>query len=105
VGKTNFTSANMKETRRKFSAAFKAKVAIEALQERKTMAELCKEFDVHANLIKRWKQEFVSRSSEIFESKASTNDFEAEREKLYAKIGKLEVEKEWLKKISGKAGI
>ncbi len=88
----------MKGTRRSFSAAFKAKVAIEALQERKTMAELTQHFEIHANMIKRWKQEFVSRSSEIFESKATSNDFEVEREKLYAKIGKLEVEKEWLKK-------
>jgi len=94
----------MKETRRSFSAAFKAKVAIEALQERKTMAELTQQFGIHPNMIKRWKQEFVSRSSEIFETKAASNDFEAEREKLYAKIGKLEVEKEWLKKNLGRVG-
>lgn len=94
----------MKETRRRFSAEFKAKVAIEALQERKTMAELTQKYEVHANMIKRWKQEFVSRSTEIFETKAPSNDFETEREKLYAKIGKLEMEKEWLKKISRKAG-
>ena len=67
----------MKETRRRFSAAFKAKVAIEALQERKTMAELSHQYGIHANMIKRWKQEFVSRSTEIFETKAATNDFEA----------------------------
>lgn len=95
----------MKETRRRYSAEFKAKVAIEALQERRTMAELTQKYEVHANMIKRWKQEFVSRSTEIFETKAPSNDFEAEREKLYAKIGKLEMEKEWLKKISKKAGI
>jgi len=56
-------------------------------------------------MIKRWKQEFVSRSSEIFETKSASNDFEAEREKLYAKIGKLEVEKEYLKKNLGKVGV
>lgn len=95
----------MKETRRRFSASFKAKVAIEALQERKTLSEMSSEFGVHANMIKRWKQEFVSRGSEIFENKAATNDFEVEREKLYAKIGKLEMEKEWLKKISKTAGV
>jgi transposase len=95
----------MKETRRKFSAAFKAKVAIEALQERKTMAELTQQFGVHSNMIKRWKQEFISRSSEVFETKAASNDFEAEREKLFAKIGQLEMEKEWLKKISGRVGV
>jgi transposase-like protein len=94
----------MKEKRRRFSSAFKAKVAIEALQERKTLSEMCSEFGVHANMIKRWKQEFVSRGSEIFENKAVSNDFDAEREKLYAKIGKLEMEKEWLKKTLKTAG-
>lgn len=94
----------MKSTRRRFSAAFKAKVAIEALQERKTMAELSSQYGIHANMIQRWKQEMLSRSVEIFETKSSSNDFEVEREKLYAKIGQLEMEKEWLKKISGRAG-
>ena len=94
----------MKETRRKFSAVFKAKVAIEALQERKTMTELAHQFEVHTNMIKRWKREFVSRSFEIFETKTVSKDFESEREKLFAKIGHLEMEKEWLKKISGRTG-
>lgn len=93
----------MKTTRRKHSAAFKAKVAIEAIQERKTMAELAKYYEVHQNMIQRWKQEFVSRSTEIFETKAPSNAFEEERNKLYAKIGQLEIEKDWLKKISGRA--
>lgn len=94
----------MKNTRRRFTAAFKAKIAIEALQERKTMAELSSHYGVHSNMIQRWKQEVLSRSIEIFETKSSSNDFEVEREKLYAKIGQLEMEKEWLKKISGRAG-
>ena len=95
----------MKKTRRKFTAAFKAQVAIEAIQERKTLAEISEQYEVHPNMIQRWKKEFESRSSEIFETKGQTNDFEAEREKLYAKIGQLEMEKEWLKKISGRAGL
>ena len=95
----------MKETRRRFTAAFKAKVAIEALQERKTLSEISTEFRVHSNMIKRWKQEFVSRASEIFDTKAVSNDYESEQERLYAKIGKLEMEKEWLKKNSRKAGV
>jgi len=56
-------------------------------------------------MIKRWKQEFVSRASEIFDTKAVSNDNESEQERLYAKIGKLEMEKDWLKKISRKAGV
>lgn len=90
----------MKAKRRKFTAAFKAQVAIEALKERETMAELSKRFEVHPNMISKWKQEFLERSAEIFETQPPETNFDAEREKLYAKIGKLEVERDWLKKIS-----
>lgn len=95
----------MKATRRKFTAGFKAQVAIEALKERESLAELSKRYEVHANLISKWKQEFTARASEIFETQSPEVDFEAERETLYAKIGKLEVERDWLKKISKRAGL
>jgi transposase-like protein len=95
----------MRAKRRKFTAAFKAQVAIEALKERLTLVEISKKFEVHPNLISRWKQEFLDRSQEIFETQPPGVDFETEREKLYAKIGKLEVERDWLKKISKQAGL
>ena len=94
----------MKKTRRRFSAAFKAEVAIESLKERETLSELCSRYGIHSNLIKRWKQEFLERSAEIFETSPPEQDFEAEKEKLYAKIGKLEMERDWLKKISNRTG-
>lgn len=46
----------MKQGRRKFSSAFKAQVAIEALKERESLAELAKRFDLHPNMISMWKQ-------------------------------------------------
>jgi len=95
----------MKRTKRKFSASFKAKVAIEALKENDTLAELAKKYDVHPNMISKWKQEFVERSSEIFETKAPEKESDEQLEKLYAKIGQLEMERDWLKKISKKAGL
>ncbi|NMB82824.1 MAG: transposase, partial [Ignavibacteria bacterium] len=51
--------AIMNATRRKFSAGFKAKVAIEAIKERESLAELSKRFEVHPNMISKWKQEFI----------------------------------------------
>ena len=95
----------MKAKRRKFTAAFKAKVVIEALKERLTLAEISKNFEVHPNMISKWKQEFLERSPEIFEGHAPKEDFAPERERLYAKIGQLEIECDWLKKISKRAGL
>lgn len=95
----------MKAKRRKFTAAFKAQVAIEALRERETLAELSRRFEVHPNIISKWKQEFLSRSVEIFQTTPPEENLEAEREKLHAVIGKLQVENEWLKKISKRAGL
>ena len=95
----------MKAKKRKFSAAFKAQVAIEALRERESLAELARRFEVHPNQISKWKQEFLTRSAEIFETRPPEENLEAEKEKLHAMIGKLQVENDWLKKISRKAGL
>ncbi len=94
----------MKGKRRKFSASFKAKVALEALKERESLAELSKRFEVHPNMISKWKQEFVENSSLVFEKEKSPLQ-EPDTEKLYAKIGKLELEKEFLKKSLGRLGL
>ncbi len=48
----------MKQKRRKFTSAFKARVAIEALKDRESPAELSRRFEVHSNIIGKWKQEF-----------------------------------------------
>ena len=87
----------MKAIRRKFSAGFKAKVAIEALKERESFAELSKRFEVHPNMISKWKQEFIEHSAEVFEKKKEVED-EVDLEKLYTKIGELEMENDFLKK-------
>ncbi len=93
----------MKKKRRKFSGAFKAKVAIEALKERETLAELSKRFEVHPTMISKWKQEFLEHSAEVFDKK-SDDDSEVDPEKLYAKIGQLEIENDFLKKSLNKIG-
>lgn len=90
----------MRKQRRKFSASFKAKVAIEALKERETLSELAKRFELHVNQITKWKKEFLEGSSLVFEKggKEEKPESSASNEELYSKIGKLEMEKEFLKK-------
>jgi transposase len=56
-------------------------------------------------MISKWKQEFVNRAGEIFETKAPEEESEREKERLYAKIGQLEMERDWLKKISKKMNL
>ena len=93
----------MKKTRRKFTGAFKAKVAIETLKERETLAELSKRFEVHPNMISKWKQEFLEKSAEVFDKK-SDSETEVDADKLYSKIGQLEMENDFLKKSLNKIG-
>jgi len=94
----------MKQKRRKFSAAFKAQVAIEALKERETLAELSKRFELHPTMISKWKQEFLENSSEVFDKRTSEPDKEVDVDKLYSKIGQLEMENDFLKKNLKKIG-
>lgn len=95
----------MKKSRRKFKAEFKAQVALAAIQERDTLSELAKRFKVHPVQITKWKQEFLRNASAAFEKDAGEQDVEADKQKLYAKIGQLEVERDWLKKISKQLGL
>lgn len=94
----------MKNVRRKLTASFKAQVAIEALKERETLAELSKQFEVQGSKISEWKQVCLKRMKELFETKPQTDTSEEEKEQLYAKIGRLEMELEWAKKKLQKAG-
>ena len=56
-----------KQSRRKFTAAFKAKVALEALKNQKTLAELSTQFEVSSVMISKWKSEFLENMSLVFE--------------------------------------
>lgn len=92
----------MSSMRTKHPPAFKAKVALEAYKEEKTSAELASQYQVHPGLIRNWKALLMKGAPELFNSSAHSEKDQAELiEQLYKKIGKLEVELDWLKKKSG----
>ena len=95
----------MKAKRKQYSPSFKAKVALEALKDKETLAELSKKFEVHPTQIGKWKQEFLSRAASVFEksTEAETQE-QIDPDHLYAKIGRLELENEFLKKSFKKLG-
>lgn len=94
-----------KQTRRKFTPEFKAKVALEAAKDQLTLAELSKKFEVNPVVISRWKSEFLSNISAAFQTQSEPEGEKVDIEKLYAQIGQLKVENDFLKKNCKKLGI
>ena len=94
----------MTKTRKRYSAAFKAKVALEVLQGERTIAELASNHGLHPNLITKWKQQVVEGLPALFENKPAEADKgrEAEIRELHAKIGQLVVERDFLAKAFGR---
>jgi transposase len=87
----------MKRKRRNHSPAFKAKVALEAAKEEKTLAELAQQYELHVNQISTWKQELLEGMSRLFEKEGEVKrEQEAEVKDLYAKIGELTMERDFL---------
>ncbi len=89
--------------RRIMSGAQKAKVALEAVKGSKTVNEIAQEFGVHPTQVGLWKKALLENASHLFDAKhgLKTADPQSDPERLYAKIGQLNMELEWLKKKSG----
>lgn len=96
-----------KQSRRKFSAEFKAKVALEAIKNEKTMAELGHQFEVNPVTISKCKNEFLENMAVVFESGNKTNSKSdtPDLDKLYTQIGQLKVENDFFKKSARRLGI
>ncbi len=88
--------------RKSFSAELMAKVALDAIKEGKTIAELSTQYEVHRTQITNWRKRALEGLAGIFQEKASRTRGEKEKviDELYRQIGQLKVENEWLKKKS-----
>lgn len=92
-----------KRTRKKHSAEFKAKVALAAIREEGTLAELSAKYGVHANQIQKWKKTLLDGIASVFEKGGDKgNTTEGEVSELYKKIGELTVERDFLSRVLGK---
>ena len=92
----------MAKKRNRPSAAFKAKVALAAVKEVKTVSELSSQYGVHSTQIHHWKRQLLERAEELFERPGGESQTAQEKEALiadlYEQIGRLKMELEWLKK-------
>jgi transposase len=88
------------KSRRKFTPEFKAKVVLEALQERESTAVLAKKYSLNSEQIHKWKREFKSKAALLFSSELKSKDelSDKEKQKLYETIGQQKVEIDFLKK-------
>ena len=97
----------MKKQRRKHSAEFKARVALEAIKGIKTLSEIAREYEIHPVMVGKWKTEMLDRLPELFEGNksAQNKDPEKEQEQLHRKLGQLTMEVDFLEKKCKQLGI
>jgi len=90
----------MKKKRRKFTAQFKLKVILEALRERQGLSALAQKYELHPNQISKWKSDFLDNARGYMQKTNGdkSEDQQVEIKELYAKIGQLQMQIDFLKK-------
>jgi transposase len=91
-----------RRSRRKHGGAFKAKVAVEAIQAVKTVPEIARRHEVHPAQVNAWKKQALEGLPSVFETEERENTDKLVAS-LYEQVGRLQVELQWLKKKSGVA--
>jgi transposase-like protein len=96
----------MAGARKRHSASFKAKVALEAAKQTRTLAELAKAYQVHPVQISRWKKQLLDGIESLFRDgrRRDRDEGQAVQAELYERIGRLNMEVEWLKKSVARCG-
>jgi transposase len=85
--------------RKQYTTKLKAKIAIEAIQERETINQIAGRYEIHPNLVTQWKRQLLEKSEECFRRSGKKDKKEESlKEELYQQIGKLTVAVDWLKK-------
>ena len=89
----------MVKKRRRHTAAYKFRVALEALEGSKSISQLSREHEIHANLIRAWKRQLLESGPSVCASNGERRrrEQEAQEAELYQQIGRLKLELEWLK--------
>ncbi len=88
--------------RKKYPKELKARVALEAVKGEKSIAQISSEYEVHSNLVTKWKKQLKDNMANIFIRKNEREpDAERQIENLYKEIGRMQVENTWLKKNLG----
>jgi transposase len=88
--------------RKSYASGFKTKVVLEVLQERETVQEIGRKYDLHPSQISTWKNQFLSNASTVFEKGVSKTEDDKEKDALFKKVGQLQLENDFLKKVLGK---